>query len=75
VDNFSSFFDKLVHVLAELSAVLPQYDDIAVLYNGPMSERMSRHLEGVYENLFAFFQMVAEVFVKSDGSMYRCILS
>jgi hypothetical protein len=69
VDNFSGFFDKLLHILLEISAAIPQYDDIANLFHSSISERMGRHLEGVYENLFSFFQIVAGVFTKSDGSM------
>lgn len=58
-----------MQILSELSAAIPQYDDIVTLFHESMSERMGRHLERVYEDLFSFFQMVASVFTKSDGSM------
>ncbi|KAF2874799.1 hypothetical protein BDV95DRAFT_299092 [Massariosphaeria phaeospora] len=71
VDNVSGFFDKVTHALAELSGALPQYDDISRLFKQPMSSRMISHLEGVYGSLFGFFQIIAEVFSKSDGTMKR----
>ena len=69
VDNFSGFFDKIIQNLTEIAGALPQYDDIVSLFNEPVSLRVTRHLEEIYANVFAFFEIVAKVFTKSDGSM------
>jgi hypothetical protein len=65
--NFSSFFEKLIRLIDQLSDVFPQYKEIANLFPDFKSQRIKRHLEDVYGDLLQFFQIVARIFTTSSG--------
>ena len=57
-------------LLNQLMKDFPQYGEIETLSSIYKSDRMMRHLEEVYGTLFQFFQSVAQIFTKPDGSKY-----
>jgi hypothetical protein len=69
--NFTTFFEKLTQTVEKLAVILPQYEEvlgsIGSLKN-TASQRLRNSLVRFYVDLFDFFQAVARVFSKQDGS-------
>jgi hypothetical protein len=79
--NFVTFFEKLAKACERIAQELPQYKEIAALSRrskGQPSLRLRNSLCNVYDGLFKFFQSVARVFTKKDGSkskawLFECV--
>ncbi|KAK4071257.1 uncharacterized protein Triagg1_6288 [Trichoderma aggressivum f. europaeum] len=66
-ESFTTFFDRLVKVIAKISDAFPMYEDIVRLYTGQKSTRLRAHVEQVYSDILQFFQHVAGIFTRVDG--------
>lgn len=54
--------------ISQVAAQLPRYEEIERLYNTNIQPRLKTPLQEVYVCLFQFFQSVARVFTRKDGS-------
>lgn len=70
-ESFTTFFDRLVKVIAKISDAFPMYEDIVRLYTGRKSTRLRAHVEQVYSDILQFFQHVAGIFTRVDGRFKR----
>ena len=68
--NFVTFFEKLTKVIECVAAALPQYEQCMEIFGNGASERLNASLCQVYVDLFEFFQDVARVFTKKNGSKH-----
>ena len=66
--NFTTFFEKMAMSISQVAAELPQYEEIERLYNTNIQPRLKASLQEVYVCLFQFFQSIARVFTRKDGS-------
>lgn len=68
--NYVVFFEKLAKVIERVAAALPQYEQFMEIFGSGASERLKASLCQVYVDLFEFFEGVARVFTKKNGSKY-----
>jgi hypothetical protein len=71
------FLEKFMTLLSHLSDAFPQYDAIVSHFDGNPPDRLRKHIEGVYHDLFEFLHLSLRVFIASSGSMFEtlsCIL-
>jgi len=68
--NFSTFFEKLLTLLANLSAFLPHCDEVAVFCEKcpEFTAQLRYCVEKTYENFFGLFAAVAKLFTSANGS-------
>ncbi|PSN67501.1 hypothetical protein BS50DRAFT_393364 [Corynespora cassiicola Philippines] len=66
-ENITGFFEKIMQLLDILFDSLPIYRDIESIFKANPTMRIIAHIEAVYEEVFSFFQIVAEVSTKSNG--------
>lgn len=70
--NFVTFFEKLCITIEMLAARLPRFEEIQLAMpesKSKVTHRLTDSLLKFYADLFEFFQAVALVFSKKDGSM------
>jgi hypothetical protein len=65
--NFEIFFEKLANTLVRIGERLPQYGDL-VNSARQIPPRIKSSIIQVYTDIFKFFESVASVFTKNDGS-------
>ncbi|KAJ4152231.1 hypothetical protein NW765_017740 [Fusarium oxysporum] len=67
--NYTSFFEKLTDLLAEVGRIVPRFKDLAELVcdHSLASQRVKAAIQGFYTDLFALYQAVALVFTKKSG--------
>ncbi|KAL9121120.1 MAG: hypothetical protein Q9187_002326 [Circinaria calcarea] len=69
--NYVVFFEKLTKVIERVAAALPQYEQFMEIFGSGASERLKTSLCQVYVDLFEFFEGVARVFTKKNGTVKR----